>query len=82
MKVIVKQGRNRYNKHYHYPSEDDPTKPKCNTVNQNGKPWTVKDIEQVPNHHECKRCSGEHEPTGTPGRQLCTKLSDMDPEAV
>ena len=79
--VLVKSGWTSDECVYHQPDPEDPDEPKCGYNIHSDIEWVRKDKAVIPNHRECKRCSGgvsqQHK-----GPELSAILSEMDPEAV
>jgi hypothetical protein len=84
MKILVRPSHTRGSDVYHKPSEDDPTKPECNSNGPRERDWVEKDSSAFPNAELCRKCQGDYGKCGPePGTEsLASKLSSMDPSEV
>jgi hypothetical protein len=76
--VLVTAKNYRGTRVYHQPSGNDPNQPKC-MPSENRYQWVRKDPDLLPNHNECKKCSGNFEQEHR-GKSVGAILEEMDPE--
>jgi len=62
---------------YHLPSEEDPDKPACDKYRRNGETWARKELNNLPNHRECRQCAGEEINRSHTGTQVCTQIRGL-----
>lgn len=77
MHILIKKSHTAPRRIYHEPSDEDPTKPKCDIVGE----FIRKDPDVMHGLRVCKECSGTQEPQEQ-GPKLSNKLERMNPEAI